>query len=269
MERFDLVLCCPSHSYGAGQLSGRSASTEDRQVYHQSAAPLPLEPARTLQERVGVNILQGYGLTEAIATHMSPTSPQLVRMESVGMPLHNTEQKIVDVESGEHEVAVGEDGEIVVRGPQVMLGYWKAQEETARVLRNGWLHTGDIGHVDAEGYTYIVDRKKEMIKYKGFSIAPAQIEAVLLEHPAVLDAAVIGVTDEEAGEIPKGFVVLREGQSVISDEIMAFVNSRLAGYKKLYQVEFVDAIPKTPSGKILRRELTKREKALGRWVGMR
>ncbi len=157
---------------------------------------------------------------------------------------------------------VGEDGEIVVRGPQVMLGYWKAPEETARALRNGWLYTGDIGHVDNDGYTYIVDRKKEMIKYKAFSIAPAELESLLMEHPAVLEAAVIGVPDDEAGEVPKGYVVLRPGHSVSGEELITFVNGKLASYKKLHYIEFIDAIPKVPSGKILRRELKERERAL-------
>jgi acyl-CoA synthetase (AMP-forming)/AMP-acid ligase II len=228
-----------------------------------AAAPLPLEPARKLQQRTGISIVQAYGLTETSPdTHLSPTSPELVRLESVGVLVHNTEQKIMDIETGERELPVGEDGEIVVRGPQVMLGYWKAPEETARVLRNGWLHTGDIGHVDTDGYTYIVDRKKEMIKYKAFSIAPAELESLLMEHPAVLEAAVIGVPDDEAGEVPKGYVVLRPGHRVSSEELIAFVNGKLASYKKLHYVEFIDAIPKVPSGKILRRELKERERAL-------
>src|SRR5207253_3475155 len=198
-------------------------------------------PARKLQEKTGIRVVQGYGLTEASPlTHSQPGDPSLMRLDSVGMPVHNTEQKIVDIETGERELPVGEDGEIIVRGPQVMLGYWKAPEETARALRNGWLHTGDIGHVDADGYTYIVDRKKEMIKYKAFSIAPAELEAVLLEHPAVQDAAVIGIPDEQAGEAPKGFVVLRPEQRVTTDELITFVNSRLASYKKLQEVEFID-----------------------------
>jgi long-chain acyl-CoA synthetase len=226
------------------------------------AAPLPLDPARRLEAKTSVRVVQGYGMTEASPlTHSQPGDPALVRLDSVGMPVHNTEQKIVDIETGEHELPPGEDGEIIIRGPQIMQGYWKAPEETARALRNGWLYTGDIGHVDADGYTYIVDRKKEMIKYKGFGIAPAELESLLLEHPAVLDAAVIGVPDDEAGEVPKGFVVLRPGKSVTEDDLMAFVNGKLAGYKKIHQVEFIDAIPKVPSGKILRRELKERERA--------
>ena len=226
------------------------------------AAPLPLDPARKLQAKSGIVVVQGYGMTEASPlTHAQPGDPALIRIDSVGMPVHNTEQKIVDIETGERELPPGEDGEIIIRGPQIMQGYWKAPEETARALRNGWLYTGDIGHVDADGYTYIVDRKKEMIKYKGFGIAPAELESLLMEHPAVMDAAVIGVPDDEAGELPKGFVVIRQGHDVTPDDILTFANGKLAGYKKIHLIEFIDAIPKVASGKILRRELKDREKA--------
>ncbi|HZS79559.1 MAG TPA: AMP-binding protein [Ktedonobacteraceae bacterium] len=226
-----------------------------------AAAPLPPDPARKLHERTGITIVQGYGLTESSPdTHLSPVDPSLMRLDNVGLLVSNTEHKIVDSETGTQELPVGEDGEIIARGPQIMKGYWKAPEETGRVLRNGWLYTGDIGHVDAEGYLYIVDRKKEMIKYKAFSIAPAELEAVLLEHPAVQDAAVIGVPDDEAGEVPKGFVVLRSGQRVTEEEILTVVNQKVSGYKKIHSIEFLDAIPKLASGKILRRELKNRAK---------
>ncbi len=225
------------------------------------AAPLPTAPAIKLHEKTGVTIVQGYGLTEASPlTHAQPFP--IMRLESIGMPIHNTEQKIMDIETGTRELPIGEDGELVIRGPQVMQGYWKAPEETARALRDGWLYTGDIGHVDEEGYTYIVDRKKEMIKYKGFGVAPAEIEALLLEHPSVVDSAVIGVPDDEAGELIKGLVVIREGDTVTPDDIMTFANGKLAGYKRVSRVEFIGAIPKTASGKILRRELKEREKTL-------
>jgi long-chain acyl-CoA synthetase len=222
------------------------------------AAPLSLDSAYKLQKKTNIPVGQAYGLTEASPlTHGQPHHPAFVRLESIGLPAHNTEQKIVDPETGERELPVGEDGELIIRGPQVMKGYWKAPEETAHALRDGWLYTGDIGHIDADGYTYIVDRKKEMIKYKGFSVAPAELEALLLEHPAIMDAAVIGIPDDEAGEIIKGFVVLRKGHSVSSEEILAFTNGKLAGYKRLRFIEFIDAIPKTASGKILRRDLKK------------
>jgi len=229
-----------------------------------AAAPLPLEPVRKLQARTGIRIIQAYGMTETCPiTHLSPLDPELIRMDSAGLPMNNTEQKIVDIETGKHELPTGEDGEIIIRGPQVMLGYWKAPEETAHTLRKGWIHTGDIGHLDADGYLYIVDRKKDMIKYKGLSIAPAELEAVLVEHPAVLETAVVGVPDEEAGEVPKAFVVLQGdfSYSVTDEELITFVNDKLAGYKRLHEVEFVESLPKIPSGKILRRELKELERA--------
>jgi long-chain acyl-CoA synthetase len=145
-----------------------------------------------------------------------------------------------------------------------MLGYWKAPAATAESLRNGWLHTGDIGWRDEEGYVTITDRKKEMIKYKGFSVAPAQIEALLLEHPAVADVAVIAKHDEEAGEIPKAFVVLKVGsENVRAEELMAWANGKLAAYKNVREIEFVEAIPRNPSGKILRRVLIEQERQRG------
>jgi long-chain acyl-CoA synthetase len=155
---------------------------------------------------------------------------------------------------------VGEIGELLVKGPHVMKGYWKAPEESSRVLRDGWLYTGDIAKMDADGYVYIVDRKKEMIKYKGFSIAPAEVEAVLFKHPAVADCAVIGKPDEEAGEIPKALVMLRPGEDVSAEVLMDFVSSHIAGYKSVREVEFVAVIPKTASGKVLRRVLIEAER---------
>ena len=227
------------------------------------AAPLPMDPAHRLEQKTDIRVVQGYGMTESSPlTHSQPGDPALMRLESVGLPIHNTEQKIVDIETGERELPPGEDGELIIRGPQIMKGYWKAPEETARALRNGWLYTGDIGHVDAEGYTYIVDRKKEMIKYKGFGVAPAELESLLMEHPAIMDAAVIGVPDEEAGELIKGYIVIRKDYSPTSEEIIAFANGKLAGYKRIHFIEFIDALPKTASGKILRRELKERERAL-------
>lgn len=226
------------------------------------AAPLPLDPARRLEGKIGLQVVQGYGLTETSPlSHAQPKSPALVRPASVGLPVNNTLQKIVDIETGERELPPGEDGEIIIKGPQVMQGYWKAPESNAQSLRNGWLYTGDIGHVDEDGFVYIVDRKKEMIKYKGFGIAPAELEGLLMEHPAVMDSAVIGVPDEEAGEVPKGFVVLRPNHTTTPEEIIAFANGKLAGYKKVHQVEIVTAIPKNASGKILRRDLREMEKA--------
>src|SRR6266487_1585054 len=281
MERFDLVQSlelCEKHNVtyyfavppiilGLANAPVDLGKMKTVKYIFSAAAPLPLDPARKLIEKLHgksiAQLIQAYGMTEASPlTHAQPRDPALVRIESVGMPVNNTEQKIVDIETGEREMPIGEDGEIIIRGPQTMQGYWKAPEETANALRNGWLYTGDIGHVDTEGYTYIVDRKKEMIKYKGFGVAPAEIEALLLEHPAVADSAAIGVPDDEAGELIKGFVVLRKGHDVTVEEVLAFANSKLAGYKKVHLIELIDAIPKTASGKILRRELKERERAL-------
>jgi long-chain acyl-CoA synthetase len=225
------------------------------------AAPLAPDVAQRVQEKMQVPVLQGYGLTEASpVTHLNPVDQGCVKLDSVGVAVPNQEQKIVDLETGERELEVGEIGELYVKGPHIMKGYWKAPEETARVLRDGWLATGDIARMDREGYIYIVDRKKEMIKYKGFSVAPAEVEAVLFQHAAVADCAVIGKPDAEAGEIPKALVILRPGEEVAPEVLMEFVESRVAGYKQIREVEFVTSIPKTASGKVLRRVLIEAER---------
>src|SRR5207253_8313321 len=169
-------------------------------------------------------------------------------IDTAGLPCNDTEQKIVDIETGTRELPVGEVGEVIVRGPQLMLGYWNAPDATAAALRDGWLYTGDIGRLDAEGFLTITDRKKEMIKYKGFGVAPAEIEALLFEHPGVADVAVIGKPDAEAGEVPKAFVV-RKDPALTAQALLAWAEGRLAAYKALHEVEFVQAIPKTASGK--------------------
>lgn len=226
------------------------------------AAPVPPPLARRFEERTGITVMTSYGLTEASpGTHSNPVyHRRLIKVETVGLPIHDTLQKIVDIETGQIELGPGEEGELIVAGPQVMQGYWKAPEATAEALRNGWLYTGDIGWRDDNGYVTITDRKKEMIKYKGFSIAPAQIEAILLEHPAVADVAVVAKADKEAGEIPKAFIVLRRGyENQSADELLAWVNSKLATYKNVRAIEYIDAVPRNPSGKILRRMLKEQE----------
>jgi long-chain acyl-CoA synthetase len=225
------------------------------------AAPLPPEVARRMQEVSGITVLQGYGLTEAAPlTHLNPVDdPTKVRLDSVGIAISDQEDRIVDPDDPSKELGPDMAGELIVRGPHVMQGYWKAPEETARALRDGWLHTGDIARKDADGFVYIVDRKKEMIKYKGFGIAPAELEAVLHEHPAVADCAVVPRKDAEAGEIPRAFVVRAAGATVTEQELMEFVAGRLATYKHVREVTFIDAIPKNPSGKILRRVLKEHE----------
>ena len=225
------------------------------------AAPVAPELSRRFRQLTGVPVLQGYGMTEASPlTHVNPVHDERLNVvDSAGLVAHDTQHRVVDIETGERVLGPGEIGEICIRGPQIMQGYWKAPEATAAALREGWYYSGDIGCVDERGYLYIRDRKKEMIKFKGFGIAPAEIEALLLEHPAVADAAVIGKPHPEAGEIPKAFVVRKPGQPLTAADVVAFVKGRLANYKVPGEVEFVDAIPKTPSGKILRRVLKERE----------
>jgi len=224
------------------------------------AAPLAPELARRLTDLTGITVNQGYGMTEASpVTHVGyNTPPNMNRPASIGQPLALTECRVVDLNDG--EVALGEAGELVMRGPQFMLGYWKDPQTTAAVLRDGWYYSGDIVRTDEDNFFYVLDRRKEMIKYKGFPVAPAEVEAVLLEHPAVRDCGVVAKPDASAGEIPCAFVVLRPG-NVSSDklahELQSFVSDRLTHYKQPREVRFVDVVPRTPSGKILRRELRK------------
>ncbi|MCS6918959.1 MAG: 4-coumarate--CoA ligase family protein [Fimbriimonadales bacterium] len=223
------------------------------------AAPLSAELAQACAERLGCIVLQGYGLTETSpVTHVNPEDPARIKLGSVGVPIANTECAVVSLETG-NPLGVREEGEIWIRGPQVMKGYLNNPEATAQTLTpDGWLRTGDVGYVDEDGYFYIVDRVKEMIKYKGLQIAPAELEAILLTHPAVADAAVVPSPDEEAGEVPKAFIVLK-GQAT-ADELMDYVAQRVAPFKKIRRVAFVEQIPKSPSGKILRRVLAQQER---------
>jgi acyl-CoA synthetase (AMP-forming)/AMP-acid ligase II len=218
------------------------------------AAPLSAELALEAGGRIGCEVVQGYGMTElSPVSHLTPRGA--FKPGSVGVTAPNTELLIVDPGTGE-PVGIDLDGEIWVRGPQVMKGYLNNPAATANTIDDdGWLHTGDIGHVDGDGHVFIVDRLKELIKYKGFQVPPAELEALLLTHPAVADAAVIGIADDEAGEIPVGFVALKPGQEVTEADIIAFVAERVATYKQIRKVSFVESIPKSASGKILRRVL--------------
>ena len=227
--------------------------------FFSGAAPLAPDPARRMIERIGKPIVQGYGLTETSpVTHSNPVEAAV--LESIGPAVPGTGDKIVDLDGGTRTLATDEVGEICVQGPQVMRGYWNKPQDTADVIRDGWFYTGDVGKKDEKGYVFIVDRKKEFIKYKGFGVGPAEVEAVLCEHPAVADAGVIGKRDDEAGEIPKAFVQLRPNAQATADELIAFVKERIADYKRVREVEFVEKVPRTASGKILRRELAEREK---------
>lgn len=224
------------------------------------AAPLGPELSRDCESRLKCEVIQGYGMTEASpATHI--TAPGHGRAGSVGVCVPNMECKLVSVETGEEIAGPGERGEIYVRGPQVMKGYLNCPEATAHTLdAEGWLHTGDVAYADEDGYFYVVDRAKELIKYKAFQVAPAELEAILLTHPSIADAAVVPSPDEEAGEVPKAFVVIRDGQALTEEDVLSFVASHVAPHKKVRRVEFVSQIPKSPSGKILRRLLVARER---------
>jgi acyl-CoA synthetase (AMP-forming)/AMP-acid ligase II len=223
------------------------------------AAPLGEEVTRACQARLKCLVLQGYGMTETSpATHMSPHDGELIKPGTVGPPIPNTECKIVDLVSGA-EAGPADLGEVCMRGPQIMKGYLNRPEATAAMIdKDGWLHSGDIGFADADGTLHVVDRVKELIKYKGMQVAPAEIEAVLLSHPAVADAAVVPSPDEEAGEVPKAFLVLK-GEAT-TEEIQDWVAERVAPHKRLRRVEIIGQIPKSLSGKILRRVLVQQER---------
>ncbi|MBL0171129.1 MAG: 4-coumarate--CoA ligase family protein [Gemmatimonadaceae bacterium] len=223
------------------------------------AAPLGGELSTAVEQRLGVRVRQGYGLTETSpVTHFHPLESERVVLSSVGPMVANTECRLVDPLT-EQDVPVGERGELWIHGPQVMKGYFNKPEATAACLSaDGWFRTGDVAIVDDRGWFAIVDRVKELIKYKGLQVAPAELEAVLLSNPAIADAAVIPVPDDDAGEVPKAFVVARSELS--ADDVMAYVAERVSPYKKIRMVEFVDSIPKSPSGKILRRLLVEKER---------
>jgi acyl-CoA synthetase (AMP-forming)/AMP-acid ligase II len=235
------------------------------------AAPLSDSLSRACAERLGVVVRQGYGMTEASpGTHLSPEDPAKIKSGSVGPVIAGTECQVVHVDTGA-PCGPMQDGELWVRGPQVMKGYLNRPEATALTVdADGWLHTGDIGYADHDGHFFIVDRLKELIKCKGYQVPPAELEAVLLTHPAVADAAVIPAPDEECGEVPKAFVVLKsmpaggDGAGLPTpDDLMAYVAGKVASYKRLRLLEFIDQVPKSPSGKILRRVLVARERERG------
>jgi acyl-CoA synthetase (AMP-forming)/AMP-acid ligase II len=231
------------------------------------AAPLAPDLPRRFTALTGILVCQGYGMTEASpVTHVGYLEPELYRPDSIGHPLAQTECRVIGQADPETsagsaiEVLAGEPGELVMRGPQFMRGYWKEPDATAAVLRDGWYWSGDIVTRDGEGFYRVVDRRKEMIKYKGFPVAPAEVEAVLLEHPAVRECGVVGRPDAAAGEIPVAFIALREGFSnckKMEEELCGFVADRLTRYKQPRELHFVEVVPKTASGKILRRELRK------------
>ena len=226
------------------------------------AAPTSREMQIRLEETLGKPVIQGYGLTEVSPlSNVDYVEPDLRRLGSVGPAVADSEQIVVDVDTGK-EVPYGELGELLVRGNLVMKGYYNNPDATRETIsEDGWLHTGDLVSMEETGHVRIRDRKKELIKYKGFQVPPAELEGLLLEHPAVADVAVIGKADAEAGEIPKAFVVQKPGVEVSPDDLMGFVAGQVATFKQVREIEFIDAIPKNPSGKILRRILAEQERA--------
>jgi 4-coumarate--CoA ligase len=218
------------------------------------AAPLSADLAIECGRRLGCEVVQGYGMTElSPVSHATPSG--MFKPGSVGVTVPHTEVEIVDPGT-QARLGVDQDGEVWVRGPQVMKGYLNNESATkATIDDDGWLHTGDVGHIDADGHLFIVDRLKELIKYKGFQVPPAELEALLLTHPQIADAAVIGLPDDEAGEVPAAYVVLKQGHDTTAADIQRFVAERVATYRQIRKLTFIDAIPKSPSGKILRRVL--------------
>ncbi len=220
------------------------------------AMALPPEVTRKFEEATDSIIIEGYGLSEASpVTHANPLDKAKRKVGSIGLPFPSTDCKIVDLDNRSKDLPVGEVGELAVKGPQVMAGYHNRPDETADVLKNGWLFTGDIAKMDEEGWTYIVDRKKDLINASGYKVWPNEVEEVLFEHPKIREAAVIGIPDETRGETVKAFVVLEPGHTATVDEIRTFCKEKMAVYKVPTHIDFVEDLPKTQVGKILRREL--------------
>ena len=219
------------------------------------SAPLPPDILQRFEKMTGGKIVEGYGLTETSpVTHANPLDGRR-KIGSIGVPLPNTDMKVVSLEDGTTEVGVGKQGELLLKGPQVMRGYWNAPEQTAAAFTDGWFRTGDIAAVDADDYTFIVGRKKDMIIAGGYNIYPDEIDAVLVAHPAVLEAATVGIPDPKRGETVKSFVVLRPGQRATADELTEYCRRELAAYKVPRSFAFLDELPKSSALKILRREL--------------
>jgi long-chain acyl-CoA synthetase len=236
-----------------------NAGLDRVQRFNSGSAPLPVEVIEQFEKMSGASLLEGYGMTETSAISHSTATLAKRKPGSIGFPVTSTECKIVDLETGEREVAVGEEGELCIRGPQVMKGYWQKPEETAKAIRDGWLYTGDVARMDEDGYFYIVQRKKDMIIVSGFNVYPNEIEDVLFTHPAVQECAVIGLPDQYRGEAVKAFVVLKQGTQATVEELTGFCKERLAKYKIPSFIEFTPALPKSAVGKVLRRELREME----------
>ncbi len=245
-----------------GLLNSKDFQTMDLSFikgYFSGGAPLPIDTYNRLKELNGSDLLSIYGLTECTVTATVSPWGGKVKPGTEGIPVPNTEIKIVDLESGSKEMPAGETGEILIKGPQVMKGYYKNPEATAAVLKDGWLYTGDIGFMDEEGYLTVVDRKKDIIIAGGFNIYPNEIDDILFGHPKIAEACTIGVPDQYRGETVKAYIVLQEGEAMNAEEVEAFCRESLAPYKIPKQVEFIEELPKSSVGKILRRALKEQE----------
>jgi long-chain acyl-CoA synthetase len=232
------------------------------------SAPLPVAVLHRFEELTGAKISEGYGLTETSpVTHSNPLYGTR-KPGSIGVPLPDTDVRVVDAETGKTVKAAGEVGELAIKGPQVMQGYWNRPQETALALRDGWLHTGDLARMDEDGFCFIVGRKKDMILCSGYNVYPDEIDRVLMGHPAILEAATIGLPDERRGETVKSFVVVRPGHALSTEQVIAYCRDNLAPYKVPRAIEFRDALPRSAVLKILRRELREQELAKTRHDGM-
>lgn len=226
------------------------------------SAPLPVEVIKDFEEITGAVIVEGFGLTETSpVTHINPFAGGKRKIGSIGIPISDTECRIVDLNDGKTDVPVGETGELLIKGPQIMKGYWNKPEETAETLKDGWLHTGDIAKMDEEGYFYIVDRIKDMIISSGYNVFPRDIDEVFYEHPKVVEACSIGIPHPTRGEAIKVFVVLKEGETATQEELIEYCKDKLATYKLPAEIEFKKELPKTNVGKILRKDLRAEEMA--------
>jgi len=261
-HRVTFFAAVPNHFAAVADLAeSEGVDLSSVRICNSGAAPLPEDVLRRFERLTGGKISEGFGLSEASpVTHSNPVE-SLRKIGSIGVPLPGTEARIVDPESGTRELPPGEVGELVIRGPQVMRGYWNRPDETAGQLKDGWLFTGDLARVDQDGFCYIAGRKKDMVISSGFNVYPDEVDRVLAAHPAVLEAASIGVPDARRGESVKAFVVLRPGQVASVDDLRAHCGEQLAPYKVPREIEFLDALPRSSVLKVLRRELRERELA--------
>jgi long-chain acyl-CoA synthetase len=265
MEGFEEITFFPSVPTMINAIINHPKATElnlDRKlgVLNSGAAPMPQELIDQVTD-MGIFYSEGWGMSETTSLGISNPVLGLSKVGSIGIPFPDTDVRLVDVEEGKEEVPQGEPGEIVIKSPLVMKGYWKEPEETAGQLKEGWLHTGDIAVQDEDDYLFIVDRKKDMIIAGGFNIYPREIDEVLYEHPKIADAVAVGIPDEYRGETVKAFIVPKEGETLTEEEIFAFCEEKLAAYKRPKLVEFRKELPKSAVGKILRKVLREEEEA--------